>query len=159
MASIRRSGRYSTTAGATPASAAAAVLQVLGVAVDAEQLGVALEQRTTMSSGGPSSVEVTRTLWLVRPPGRSVTRQDRPASTARRSRSATESGTQSSKASTTAGSIVCFGPVNHFLADSVPPDRQQEQGADGEDRRVVDELPREVVAERVRRRGTNGSMK
>ena len=45
------------------------------------------EQRTTMSSGSPSSVVVTRRLRLVSPPGRSVTRQDRPARKARRSRS------------------------------------------------------------------------
>ena len=35
---------------------------------------------------------------------------------------------QSSKASTTASSMVCFGPVNHFLAESVPPDRQHDAG-------------------------------
>ena len=68
-------------------------------------------------------------------------------------RRASRHAAQSSKASTTAWSMVCFGPVNHFLAEACHQIVEQQQRADGHDRRVVDELPREVVvAERAARR-------
>ena len=66
-------------------------VDVLGVPVDAEQPGVALASSAPPGrAASPSSVVVTRTLWLVSPPGRSTTRQDRPARMARRSRFATD---------------------------------------------------------------------
>ena len=69
---------------------------------------------------------------------------------ARRSRAV--SG-QSSNASTTASSMVCFGPVNQFFADTCHQIVSRSRAPERHDRRVVDELPLELVAERVRRRG------
>ncbi len=101
-------------------------VDVLGVAVDPEQPGVALRAAHHDVQGGPWSVVVTRTLWLVRPPGRSATRQDRPARQARRSRrrSGASVKTQSSKASMTALSIVSLRAREPVLGRHAPPDRE-----------------------------------
>ena len=121
----------------------------LGVAVDPEQGGVAVrpphDQVEALGVVG-DDVEVA-----VRQPAGQVGDAPGPPRQAgeavQRLRHA--SVTQSSNASTTAWSMVCFGPVNQFFADDVPPDRQDQQRAERHDRRVVDELPLEVVAERV----------
>ena len=49
--------------------------------------------------------------------------------------------------------MVCLGPVNHFLAERCHQIAEDHQRADRQDRRVVDELPREVLVARDRRRG------
>ena len=80
--------------------------------------GVALT--STAPRRRPSS-SVTRTLWLVSPPGRSATEPGPPRrDPVEAVQVAVGHGrpTQSSKASTTAWSMVCFGPVNQFLAET-----------------------------------------
>ena len=49
---------------------------------------------------------------------------------------------RSSNVWTTAGSMVCFGPVNHFFAETSHQIVSRSRAPSGDDRRVVDELPR-----------------
>ena len=118
MASMPRSGRYSTTRGPTPACAAAAVLTLSASRSMPEQPGVALRaahddvQRVAVVGGRDPDVVVGQ-------PARQVgdtpgpPRQDGEAVQVDLWRQCLGS----SKASMTAGSMVIFGPVNHFLAD------------------------------------------
>ena len=96
--------------------------------------------------------DVTRTLWLVSPPGSSATRQDRPARMARRSRFSTTERIGASVSRRTPRrrpvSMVFFGPGEPLLGRDVPPDRQDDQRPEGEDRRVVDARPGELVVPR-----------
>ena len=114
--------------------------------------------RCTARRTSPSGV-TTLKLRLVSPPESSSTRTrpDRRGTWSRSCRRA--SGSRSTVEGLDHGLVdrVSSGPVNHFLADDLPPDRQEQQRAEGDDRGVVDELPAEVVAERHCRRARTAS--
>src|SRR5699024_9832914 len=121
----------STTGAPTPAAAARSVLACSWSRSMPSSPASLEEQRTTTSTFGPSSSVVTRRLWLVSPPGRSVARQDRPASVARRSRSLV---------SGSALERVDHGLVDRLhrageppLGRQVPPEGQQQEDADDHD--------------------------
>ena len=58
----------------------------------------------------------------------------------------------------TSGSMLCFGPVNHFFAETCHQMARMSRAPERDDRCVVDELPLERVVERVAA-GTNGSIR
>src|SRR3954451_2938230 len=139
-----RSGRYSTTPAPTPAAAAAAVLAASASRSMPSSAASPCDQRTTRSSS-PSSV-VTWRLRLVSPPGRSVTRQARPARQARRS--SVGASTRSVVERLDHGLVDrVLRPGEPVLGGDVPPDDDDEQRPQRDDGRVVDELPVELVAE------------
>ena len=124
---------------------------VLGLAVDAEQAGVAADPRTTTSSGrhrrsahpevdvGQPAGQLVHTPGPPRQAGEAVQRRSLVGHPSRQS-----AVSLSSNASRTASSIVCFGPVNQCFAEIVHQIVEQEQRTERDDRGVVDELPLEL---------------
>src|SRR6478752_2213211 len=151
---VPSSGRCSSTPAPTPASAAASVLACSASRSIASSPASLRTCRTTTSW----SSSTTCRLRLVRPPGSSRTSRAR----TRRTRSWSNAAVVAGSVTLGRSAVECLdhgfvdrvlGPLEPVLRGDLPPDGKEDQGADGHDRGVVDELPFELATERVGRRG------